>query len=285
MEIRLHNKAERTMRCLHDSVAELSFTLDESAFIVLNTSASFPVLVSMLNRLYRWHLTMLRTVHFQYRDFGGNRDSYCPVFMHSNTLSHCAYILICDPAMGYDMGQALDGYNAMLIIAGVDAFRQQMGIFDDFTDSSERRCDDGDLRSRNREELRRLIKNELIVSCDYMSFQHCEGSSKSVEQQITNFSVTSVSPKSKVLYTKAGNVEVYNKEKKNNAYRHSLNLFDPVPDYALQPVHRHFSQPKTSILSLEELEGKRHQAGLRRLRELQEASSHILNVLYGKFLI
>lgn len=281
----MHNKAERQMRRLHDSLSELSFTLDESAFVVLNTSASYPVLVSMLNRLFRWHLSMLRTVHFMYCDFGGSRDSRCPVFMYNSVRCRSTYLLICDPAMGFDMGSVLDGYNALLIVAGADAFSKQMKIYDDLTDASERTCQEGDIRARKREELRRLVKKDLIVSCDYMSFQHCKGADESVEKQITKISVTSISPKGKMLYTKAGNLDVYNKEKKNNAYGHTLSLFDPAPCNDVVPDNTMPSQPKTSILSLDGLEGKRRQAAQRRLRELQETSSHILNVLYSKFII
>lgn len=273
------------MRRLRGSLSELSFTLNDSAFIVLNTSASYTVLVSMLNRLFLWHLSMLRMIPFTCRDFGSRRDGHYPVFMYNSVQCCCTYLLICDPAMGFGMGSVLDGYNAMLIVVGADAFSKQMKIYEDLTDISERICQEGDVRAREHEDLRRLVKKDLIVSCDYMSFQHCEGADRSMEEQITKISVTSISQRSKTIYTKAGNVDMYRKEKEKNVYGRTLSLFGPVPGEGEIPEYMPQLQPKTSMLSLEGLEGKRREAALHRLSELQDTSRSILNVLYSKFII
>lgn len=164
-----------------EMLSEYSFSLQESAFVMVHTQGSVCVFVSMLNRLYGWklqrytgeagpggplpELTEAEQVALQ-----------CPVFYYRDRVTHRLYLLISNPACAINDTQKARQYDTVLIVQGEGAFEEQQHIFADLSVKCSREVPYGDNRALLRETLRHLICSKLVHSADYFDFSRSEES-------------------------------------------------------------------------------------------------------------
>lgn len=280
-----------------DSMTELPFTLEESAFVMLRTKADTAVFVSMLNRLYQWHLRKLNrstvcSPDFTVQDFGGPGSHLCPLYFYHNTLTHSLYILISNPTRDINSAFQHYQYDKILIIQGNEAFAQQKRIYHDLTDFAHTDVAAADYIGQQREQLRYYICKNLVVSGDYFDFSRCEDAAVGMDKTITDGIVCYLSKSTQkkaaahmVPYANAARKEDYKKEQQTTRQSGSiqLSLFSPVDTLGGEPsVHSlpHISTAPLSSLTANLPDGISNVQCRQALRKLQETSKKILDTLW-----
>ncbi len=171
--------AQRRWNLFRETIADYSFSVQESAFIMLHTQGSVSVFVSMINRLYGWKLQ---------RYTGDGRPAMpmaplppvagaaqqCPFFYYRDRVSHLLYLLFSNPACTLNDTQKAYRYDTVLIVQGEGAFGEQQRIFADLVDKAPREVEYGDNLGRLRETLRYRICTKLVIKADYFDFSRCE---------------------------------------------------------------------------------------------------------------
>jgi hypothetical protein len=276
--------------CLKEIAMELSFSLEESAFVMLHTSAPSHVFVSMLNHLYGWHLhRYMRSDKnrrdYNVQDFGGSSTQLCPLYLYSSAISHSLYILISNPTCDIDASLKSNQYDKILILQGGDAFTKQEKIFHDLTDKSHYEVGNGDYLGCRREVLRYYMSTQLVNSGDYFDFSRCADTSternENIISAVDNTALNAnkkIAKKSPALYANAGLKEDYQKEKQSV---YQMSLFDNPNDVGskVAGIHKQNELPKTSMLD-DVPSGMVDMRHRQLLLKLQTTSKKILDALW-----
>ncbi len=292
----IQTSAQRRWALFKETVSEYSFSLRESAFVMLRLQGSVGVLVSMLNRLYGWQLRRYMRENDPYGDlmvlhFGGNGMQLCPFFYYRDRVSHRLYLLVFNPSCNISDAQKDRYYDTFLIVQGADAFVEQQHIFSDLSDKMMRSVPDGDSHAARHETLRHLISNRLVHTCDYFDFSRCEAlrarHDACFDDERDMVCYTKGAPKSAKKscgYAKAGLKEDYQREKQVQQIEPrelQLGLFDDM--CAVSERQAGAATPIAPIRSSLLDDMPAHVVDMSRHRQLyalQEMGEKILNTLW-----
>ncbi len=226
-----------------EMASDYSFSLQESAFIMLHIQGSVSVLVSMLNRLYGWKLQRYvrgdsDQCELLAKQFGGDGLQACPCFYYRDRITHQFYLLLSNASHNINGAQRACQYDTILIVQGEDAFKEQRRIFGDLTDKASRAVAEGDVMSALHEQLRHLICNKIVLKGDYFDFsrtdeaQTMQDESDWDELEIRCYNKETKKPvKQNAGYAKPGFKADYQKEKQAQVVEIAvpqLGLFDDV---------------------------------------------------------
>lgn len=277
-----------------ESMTELSFTLEESAFVMLHTKAESSVFASMMNRLYGWHLCKLNRSDkshpdFTARDFDGVSNQLCPIYCYHNAMMHNLFVLLCNPSRDIGNTSSKCQYDKILIVQGNNAFAQQQQIYHDLTDLSHFDVDAANYKEVEHEELRYYVRKNLIVSGDYYDFSRCLGASRSMDDIIRSGIVCKLSKSTikkveqrKTTYANAGLKEDYQRETQQaevTRAKGQLTLFGDEASEEAPVCTQEDLLPKSSVtdgLPRGSIDLLRYQL----LMKWRHASEKILNMLW-----
>lgn len=147
---------------------DLSFSLDESAFLMFRTEYVSYEFVSRLNRLYDIRLTRASDLIFPPK--GKLPAMACPLFTYYSPLECIYYFLIDNPRSVSTIDKSLAYYDKILVVVGDMASLTLDRIYADFSDFAARDISPLDLYELNKDSMRLDCIRNGVVAVDFFDF-------------------------------------------------------------------------------------------------------------------